>query len=596
MKNEAFIHQNQRVSCADAYSDFNRCPPVSAKSICETCTNLLESAYVFRQMCQVANQPIHNVCCCCLQEKSDNNDQYLNMENTVFEHNNRSVTFFEGYFYVNSLEDSAYFTNFDVSICKDCAMQLKSAYAFRRMCQKTAEILQQCIQLNSTNWISHNRNTKKSRKADKQRAAIKIKTDQRNLKSRRSHDIQQNIFSFICKKCPKTFKSNIRLSSHREIKHRDVRRTRDLYARVWKRKSTLRMSCEKCQIIFKTQESHSSHRTVRVPQQQDSDKVFYSSPGFNIFMINFPQKFKYRYKKCPKAFQTQYSLASHVHSEHLNISYDCKDCDKVFKTSAGLRQHKLGHIKSYKCEKCPKAYHSRTILLQHIQTKHENLRLSCQDCDKNFQSLSGLYRHKKTVHLKKLFKCKICDKIYKNPTSLSAHTNAKHLNKTFQCVKCSKVCHRREQFILHYRTKHLKKLFACLKCDKIFPSRSGLYSHKARIHLKILHQCEQCPKTFCDKGTLRTHVENIHEKKQFSCQDCKKVYKSPRGLSLHKNKIDVKKLLKCKNCEKTFTNLCTRDYHNRQDHLTFECQKCKKKLANKRTLAVHMQNIHPNDP
>jgi hypothetical protein len=69
MKTEVFIHQNQRVSFVDAYSDVNGCPPVYAESICETCTNLLENAYVFRQMCQVVNQSNYNACLCCLQEK-----------------------------------------------------------------------------------------------------------------------------------------------------------------------------------------------------------------------------------------------------------------------------------------------------------------------------------------------------------------------------------------------------------------------------------------------------------------------------------------------------------------------------------------------
>jgi hypothetical protein len=175
MKTEAFIHQNQRVSCADAYSDVNGCPPVSDKSICETCKNLLESAYVFRQMCRIADQPNYNVCRCCFQEKSDSNDQFLNIKNAVFEQNNKRITFYEGYFDVSSLEDLAIFTNFDANICKDCAVQLESAYAFRGMCQKTAEILQQtserkqnkesgleCSRLNSAHCCSHNTNQKQS--------------------------------------------------------------------------------------------------------------------------------------------------------------------------------------------------------------------------------------------------------------------------------------------------------------------------------------------------------------------------------------------------------------------------------------------------
>jgi KRAB domain-containing zinc finger protein len=536
MKNEAFIHQNQRVSLVDAYSDVNGWPPVSDIIICETCTNLLESVYVFRQLCQLSDQPIYNVCRCCLQEKSDSNDEFLDMRNTVFEHNNTTVTLFVGYFDVNnSLDDSANITISEAIICEDCAGQLKSAYAFRKMCQKTAEILLQTFEREQNKEISvllrtHNTNKKKSRNADKKRSVIKINVGQSNLKSRRPHLKQQISFSFNCKKCPKTFKSKISLSSHKKIKHRDVRTTRDLYARVWKRKSTFRLSgrvkqnfCEKCQIVFKTEQSHSIHNrsvhqmdhTVLVSQQQDSDKVFNSSPGLNIPNTSFLQKIQYRCKKCPKAFQSKYSRTNHVHIVHLNKSYDCKDCDKVFKSPQSLYQHKLGHSKPYKCENCPQVYGRQNLLLQHIRNKHENIRLACQDCDKTFTSLSGLHDHKTIIHLKKLFKCKVCDKIYKNENSLRGHTKFKHLNKTFQCEKCSKIFQRKDDFIVHYRSKHLNILLACQDCEKVFTSKTGLYSHKARIHLKILYQCQKCKKTFSEKRGLRIHVENIHKETTF---------------------------------------------------------------------------------
>jgi hypothetical protein len=150
---------------------------------------------------------------------------------------------------------------------------------------------------------------------------------------------------------------------------------------VSKTKSTLRLSgrikqnvCEKCQIVFITRQRHFSH--IRAVHQMDYDKVFNTSPGLNTLKKSCHQKLQYRCKKCPKAFQTNYLRAVHVHKEHLNTSYACKDCDNVFLTSAGLYQHKIGHSKPYQCEKCPKAYRSRTILLQHIQIKH----LRTYDC------------------------------------------------------------------------------------------------------------------------------------------------------------------------------------------------------------------------
>jgi hypothetical protein len=613
MKTDAFIHQYQRVYFVDAYSYVNGSPPVSDENICKTCTNLLESAYVFRQICRAANHPIYNVCHCCLQEKSDSNEQFLNMISATFVYNNKKFTFLEGYLDVNnySMEDSPSRTFSETNICEDCAMQLKSAYIFQRMCQKTAELIQQqnkesgqeCSRLNSAHWRSHNPNKKKSRKADEQRAAIKFKIDQHNLKSRRPHDIQQISFSFNCRKCPKKFKSKIRLSNHRKIKHKDVRRTRDLYARLLKRKLTLRLSFEKCRQSHSYQNRfvHQMDCTVRVLQQQDSEKVFNSSSGLNILKKSFHPKLQYHCKKCPKTFQTHYLRATHVHKDHLNISYDCKDCDKVFNTPASLYQHNLGHGKSlHQCEKCPKAFRRRSYLLRHIRNKHENLRLACQDCDKVFKSYGDLYNHKTTLHSMKLFQCKFCDKIYKNGKSLCAHGNAKLWNNTFQCEKCSKIYLRRDDFIKHYQSKHLNNIllaFACQDCDKVFTSKTGLTFHKASTHLKILHQCEQCSKTFSRKRILRVHVENIHEKKQYSCQDCNIVFKSLSGLTIHKNFIHLKKLLKCKNCEKTFNNRSAHYFHNANEHLklTFECQKCKKMLANKYSLARHIQRVHPNN-
>jgi hypothetical protein len=138
--------------------------------------------------------------------------------------------------------------------------------------------------------------------------------------------------------------------------------------------------CEKYQIVFITRQSYFSH--IGDVHQMDSDKVFNSSPGLNILKKSFHRKLQYRCKECPKAFQTQYARANHIHIEHPNISYDCKYCDKVFKTPVGLRQHKRLHAKSlHQCEKCLKAYRRRATLLLHIEIIHENLQCPCQDCD-----------------------------------------------------------------------------------------------------------------------------------------------------------------------------------------------------------------------
>jgi hypothetical protein len=63
MKDEAFEYQGQRISFSDGYSDVNNNSieefptlPVSEVKICNLCVVQLESAYVFKRLCQEANR------------------------------------------------------------------------------------------------------------------------------------------------------------------------------------------------------------------------------------------------------------------------------------------------------------------------------------------------------------------------------------------------------------------------------------------------------------------------------------------------------------------------------------------------------------
>jgi general transcription factor IIIA len=411
MKTEVFIHQNQRVSYADAYSDVNGCPPVSAESICETCTNLLESAYVFRQLCQVTNQPIYNVCRCCLQEKLNSNDEFWDMRNTVFEHKNTTVTLFEGYSDVNnSLDDSANITISEAIICDNCAVQLNSAYAFRRMCQKTAEILQQtseraynkeieqeCSRLYSAHWSSHN-TKKKKRNADKQRAGIKIKTDQNqglSLGGFHKHKTTIHLNKlFKCKVCDKMYKNPTCLSAHTNAKH-----------------SNKTFQCEKCSKVY--------HRK-------------------DYFIM-------------------------HYRSKHLNIVFACQDCDKVFTSKTGLTYHKDSiHIKIlHQCEKCPKTFSDNRGLRVHVENIHEKKKYSCQDCEKVYKSHSALSVHKNIIHLKKLLKCKNCEKTFNYLAARNHHNRQEHLKLTFECQKCKKKLTSKQALAVHMQKIHPNDSLAC---------------------------------------------------------------------------------------------------------------------------------------
>jgi hypothetical protein len=420
MKAEAFIHQHQRVSFVDAYSYINGWPPVSDENICKTCTNLLESAYVFRQMCRAANHPIYNVCHCCLQEKSDSNDQFLNMICAKFVYNNKKVTFLEGYLDVNnySLENSTNFTNSDVSVCEDCAMQLESAYMFRKMCQKLTEIT----------LLDHVPNLNENKK-------------------------------YFCEDCDAVFSSLSALSKHKEKDH-----------------FKLTFQCQKCPKIYLFKRSlvrhiRSEHLNIPVVVRKHAQ-------------LNKSLNIVFHCEKCSNVYYCKNTFINHYRSKHLNILRACPECDKIFTTAGGLSHHKSSiHAKIlHQCEQCSKTFYRKTNLQDHIRNVHQKEQLCCQDCDKMFTSRSGLALHKKSIHLKVVHQCEQCPKIFSQNASLQEHVQTKHQNKQYFCKECGKVLTTRGGLDSHIASIHFKIVHKCEICPKTFTRKTWLQEHVRKKH------------------------------------------------------------------------------------------------------------------
>jgi hypothetical protein len=532
-------------------------------------------------MCRAVDQLIPNVCCCCLQQQMDSNDQFLHMKHEVFVYNNKTVAFFEGYVDVNnnSLEDSANFTSSEASICKDCAVQMESAYVFRKMCQEATKILQRKSVTNTpaaeqsgqglkndTPTVATQSNLchvsidrvqkKKRKKADsriqtaiQQSPVRETRSAQRNLRSsnknalaiiteskdhnatldkKESHTLQRvqvsSVLKFICKKCPKTFKSKIGLSSHRSIKHRDVIFTRDLYVRVSKRKSTLRVLdrtkqnyCEKCEKAFESQQSHYQHeRSVH--------------------------KIRFRCKKCPSVYLSEFRLKRHTHLKHSNTRIICKTCKKSFMNYHNLYTHKKKiHKMMHVCNKCENSFENQTSLENHVQNKHKKTH-ACVDCDKDFNSASRRFLHSQRVHVKPQYKCMKCAKVYSRPDVLWRHIYNKHENKRYSCQDCDKTYHSSNSLSRHQKSIHKKLQFRCKKCPKAFQKYYSLDNHIHSDHLNTSYVCEDCKKV-CKTPTSLFKHKVMHENKQYHCQNCDKVFRSFNGLNYHKT-THLKNLLK----------------------------------------------------
>lgn len=141
--------------------------------------------------------------------------------------------------------------------------------------------------------------------------------------------------SFKCKKCKKTFKTNINLENHIKIVHSLKRE----------------FNCKDCDWTFKKR-SDLKHHKVRKHSDLRPFKCL----------------------KCDTAFKTKKDLNKHqnVHSELR--PYKCTICGNAYKTKSALAEHLLTHSndKPFKCEfaLCDSAFKIKRFLKKHVSMVH----------------------------------------------------------------------------------------------------------------------------------------------------------------------------------------------------------------------------------
>lgn len=121
-----------------------------------------------------------------------------------------------------------------------------------------------------------------------------------------------------------------------------------------------------------------------------------------------------------------------------DMPYQCKICDRGFKTRAALNKHQTLHPASrrFECGICGKSYNRRDTLVLHKRKHFGHLKTRCDICYKQFSKTYDLKKHRK-IHMnlqerpsvkrrKKVdqdmpYQCKICKRIYKTKVSLRKH-------------------------------------------------------------------------------------------------------------------------------------------------------------------------------
>jgi len=162
-------------------------------------------------------------------------------------------------------------------------------------------------------------------------------------------------------------------------------------------------------------------------------------------------------------------LEFHMKKKHPEGEVKQFECDfdgKIFKHKKHLYRHMLNHLPLVKCQLCDKMLKIKS-LNDHLNNVHAaDKKFQCKICQKSFKSAQYLNSHAR-IH-NKVHECDICSKVFSFANKLKQHKNEYHKNaKSFECEICDKKFNQKSNLTAHQKThdKNRPKPFKCQRCN-----------------------------------------------------------------------------------------------------------------------------------
>ncbi|CAH1130636.1 unnamed protein product [Ceutorhynchus assimilis] len=180
-----------------------------------------------------------------------------------------------------------------------------------------------------------------------------------------------------------------------------------------------------------------------------------------------------------------------------NGFYECKLCDKRYKTSKGLYNHtkeKHAHqVRIHHCQYCSFFTLWKSALVRHCSIFHEeifqrniNSLFKCSHCNFETRSKDQLARHILENHVyEKFVNCSLCRARFPDNLSFARHVEAEHLD--LDMPTCSNYCS---------------------TCGLIFLTDADFNKHVDELHANSL--CVLCKMTFNCKDEFCEHQKIMH--------------------------------------------------------------------------------------
>jgi len=284
--------------------------------------------------------------------------------------------------------------------------------------------------------------------------------------------------------------------------------------------------------------------------------------------------------------------------------YNCKRCNKQYKTNWALKVHLLIHggeaSKVHLCLICEKKFRSIDKLSNHIRMHTRERPYQCNLCSSAFAVRTNLTIHKTQKHnigVKR--KCPVCNKsLVNNQSSFEYHMRTHTGEKPFQCSICRKEFATSTCLKKHKVSHELLKRFSCKICGKSFKSVQILNSHsKKHTENGKTYQCPECPKSYYgySSSSLNIHIRRVHiNHRPHSCGICGKAFFTKTSRDHHIRNHLGERFLKCSLCQYETTGVSNLSVHLKRHarHPSFPCTKCSFQYPTNLELLRHYIKVH----
>lgn len=284
---------------------------------------------------------------------------------------------------------------------------------------------------------------------------------------------------------------------------------------------------------------------------------------------------------CDKSFKSKAGLKSHYFTVHNNVMntesavLECDECARPFKGAQALKTHKramhsneVPNTNTFKCDACHESFAYVMQLAKHTKEHTELEQFKCPICFRPFTSYDSYYFH-----------------VYEHPYSqIQAIGTEKQIQRPFTCTACDHVSRSTLTLIIHMQTHADLTQFGCVyhNCDEDFSSYDELYRHVLKHQQNEFIEkssnpvqpnktpwpnqrvtCDICSKTFYDKSSINKHMRAKHIPKDpikatYRCELCLLQYDNRLRLESHVRDYHVKtnRILvhrhKCCSCSQSF--------------------------------------------